>query len=51
MAESIYQIIKFKKTINESLDHIVKAEKAIAKIIGSFSNKHTNKDQFSYRAS
>jgi hypothetical protein len=51
IAESICQITKFKKTINESLDHIVKAEKAMAKIVGFFSNKYTNKDQFVYRAS
>ena len=44
MAKSFCQIIKFKKTINKSLDHIVEAEKAIAKIAGFLSNKHTNKD-------
>ena len=48
IAESI---IEFKKTINKSLDHIAKTEKAMAKIAGSFSNKHTNRDQFAYRAS
>jgi hypothetical protein len=51
MAESICQITEFKKTINESLDHIVKAEKAMAKIVGSLGDKHTNRDQFAYRAS
>jgi hypothetical protein len=44
MAESIRQITKFKKTINESLDHIAEAEKAITKIMGFFSDKHTNRD-------
>jgi hypothetical protein len=44
MAESIHQITKFEKTINESLDYIAEAEKAMAKITGSFSDKHTNKD-------
>jgi hypothetical protein len=51
MAESIRQIIKFKKTINESLDYIAEAEKAIAKIVGFFGDKYTNRDQFTYRAS
>jgi hypothetical protein len=44
MAKSIYQITEFKKTINESLDHIAEAEKAMAKIAGSLGDKHTNKD-------
>ena len=51
MAKSFCQIAEFKKTINKSLNHIAEAEKAIAKIAGSFSNKYTNKDQFAYRAS
>jgi hypothetical protein len=51
MAESIRQIIEFKKTINESLDHMAEAEKAMVKIVGSFSDKYTNKDQFVYGAS
>ena len=51
IAKSIHQITEFEKTINESLDHMVKAEKAIAKIVKFFNNKHTNKDQFAYRAS
>ena len=41
MAKSI---IEFKKTINKSFNYIVKTEKAIAKIAGFFSNKHTNKN-------
>ena len=51
IAESFHQIVKFEKTINKSLDHIAEAEKAMAKITGSLSDKHTNKDQFAYRAS
>ena len=51
IAENFYQIVEFKKTINKSLDYIVEAEKAITKIAGSLSNKHTNRDQFAYRAS
>jgi hypothetical protein len=44
MAESICQITKFKKTINESLDHIVEAEKIMAKIAGFLGDKYTNRD-------
>jgi hypothetical protein len=51
MAKSFCQIIEFEKTINKSLDYIAKIEKAIAKIAGSLNNKHTNRDQFAYRAS
>ena len=51
MAESFCQIIEFEKTINKSLDHIVEAEKVMAKIAGSLSNKHTNKDQFAHGVS
>ena len=51
MAESIRQIIEFKKTINESLDHMAEAEKAIAKIVRSLGDKYTNRDQFAYGAS
>jgi hypothetical protein len=51
MAKSIHQITEFEKTINESLDHIVEAEKAMAKIVGFFGDKYTNRDQFAYRAS
>ena len=51
MAKSFRQIIEFEKTINESLDHIAEAEKAMAKIAGSLGNKHTNRDQFAYKAS
>ena len=51
MTKSIHQTIEFEKIINESLDHIAEAEKIIAKIIKPLSNEHTNKDQFTYRAS
>ena len=51
MAERFRQIAEFKKTINKSLNPIVEAEKIITKIAGSFGNKHTNRDQFAYRAS
>ena len=44
MAKSFRQIAEFKKTINNSLDHIAEVEKTIAKIARSFSNKHTNRD-------
>ena len=51
MTEHFHQIIESEKTINESPDPIAEVEKTIAKITGSFSNKHTNRDQFAYRAS
>ena len=37
--------------MNESLDHMAEAEKAMAKIAGFFGDEHTNRDQFAYRAS
>ena len=43
--------MKFKKTINKSLNYIGEAEKIMAKIIEAFSNKYTNRDQSAYRAS
>ena len=45
MAKSFYQVAKSEKTINESLDHITKTKKTMAKIIGSLDNRYTNKDQ------
>ena len=51
IAKSFHQITEFKKTINKNLNHIAKVKKAMAKIAGSFSDKHTNRDQFAYRAS
>ena len=51
IAKSFCQIVKFEKTINESLDHIAEAEKAMAKIVGFLSDKYTNRDQFAHRAS
>ena len=44
MAKYFCQIAKSKKTINESPDPIVEAEKIMAKIVGSLSDKYTNKD-------
>ena len=44
MAESFCQITEFKKTMNESLNHIVEVEKVMAKIAGSLGDEHTNKD-------
>ena len=43
MAKSFRQIVKFKKTINKSPNYIGEAEK-IARIIGAFNNRHTNRD-------
>jgi len=44
MAKSFHQIAEFGKTINKSLNYIEEAEKTIAKIIGAFGDKHTNKN-------
>ena len=51
MTEHFHQIIESEKTINESPDPMAEAEKAIAKIVGSLGDEHTNRDQFAYRAS
>ena len=51
MAKSFCQIVKFEKTMNESLDHMAEVKKTIAKIVGSFSDGYTNKNQFVYKAS
>ena len=44
MAEYFYQIAESEKTMNESLDPIAEAEKTIAKIVGFFSDEHTNRN-------
>ena len=51
MTKYFHQIAESEKTINESPNPIAEAEKIIAKIIKPLSNEHTNKDQFTYRAS
>jgi len=51
IAKSFRQIVKVRKIINESLNHIGEAEKTIAKIAGALSDEHTNRDQSVYRAS
>ena len=47
MAKSFYQITKFEKTINKSLDNMAK----MAEMAEAFSNKTINKDKSAYRAS
>ena len=44
IAKSFRQILEFEKTINESYNYIGEVEKIIARIIGAFSNKYTNRD-------
>jgi len=51
IAKSLRQIAEFKKTRNESLNYIGEVEETMAGIIEAFSNKYTNRDQSTYRAS
>ena len=51
MAERFCQIAESKKTMNESLNPMAEVKKIIAKITGSLSDEHTNKNQFVYRVS
>ena len=44
MAKRFHQIIESEKTINKSPNPMAEAEKTMAKIARSFSDKYTNKD-------